>query len=125
MPQSIQATTVLDHPPDQLAVADNMFYSGEYEFAQELYKTALAQAPPGQAQVWIKFQLASCLKRTGDVGQAKKLLREIAATQANDEITASASWCVEISDRKQTLKEDLLFLESYTADKERNNDSNH
>ena len=121
---NLQTTTVLDQPPDQLAVADNMFYSGEYEMAQEFYRTALAQAPPGQSQIWIRFQLASCLKRTGEIGEAKQLLREIAGTQGAEEISENASWCVDIADRKQKLQENLLLIENYITDREPENDSN-
>ncbi len=118
---NLQTTTVLDRPPDQLAVADNLFYSGEYALAQELYQVALVHAPAGPSRTWIQFQLASCLKRTSQVGEAQKLLREITATQGIEEVTANARWWLETTERKKKLQEELDILETFTAHKEADN----
>ncbi|MGI9517847.1 MAG: tetratricopeptide repeat protein [Pirellulaceae bacterium] len=112
---------VLDQPPDQLALADNLFYSGEFELAEELYRTALEKTAEGPAKIWLRFQLASCLRHTGQIDEAKKLLRAIMEESDgnnNSEVAAGASWWLDTIDKKQNLQRELSILEEFTTNKE-------
>ncbi len=111
---NMQTTRILDTPPDQIALADSLFYTGEIDLAINLYQKVLqATAPGSEDQVWIHYQIASCYRRMNKFDQASKILRKIAEGSDTNPIVVNARWWLDTIERKRKLVNSIDTLEQF------------
>lgn len=112
---SLNSKRILSEPPDRLALADSLFVSGNNELALELYQ-GLSKS---DADWWIRYQMANCLRRLGRWDEAKKLLREIADAGVDEPWVENAKWLIDIGNRKQSFSTELTTFDRFIKSKEK------
>ncbi len=109
-PMLPMATLVTDRPIDQLAAADNLFGAGDIRHALDLYRQLQAVELPEAEHRWIRYQIASCQRRLGEIGAATKEYRELANDGVTDEISENARWFIEMISQRNSLSSHLENL---------------
>ncbi len=110
----IETTRILDTPPDQIALADSLFYTGEIDLAINLYQKVLQATPlGGEDHVWIRYQIASCYRRMNKFDEASKILRQIAEGSDTNPIVVNARWWLDTIERKRKLVNSIAVLEQF------------
>lgn len=114
----IQTTRILDTPPDKIALADSLFYTGELDLALNIYQRSLQVVPDSREDhVWIRFQIASCYRRMQKFDDAKKILRTIAEGSDKDPIVINARWWLDTIERKRKLLDSIAILDQFIQKK--------
>lgn len=112
--RNIETTRILDTPPDQIALADNLFYTGEIDLALNIYQKALQATPESsENHTWIRFQIAACYRRMEKFDDASKILRKIAEGSDSDPIVVNARWWLDTIERKRKLLESIAILDQF------------
>ena len=133
-PAAIPAIPVTQDPVDSLALANNLFAVGDpqsLQLALGIYDKLHNQlkADPGHADdlEWIRFQLASCHRRNGDIKKAEKFYRIVASSKRAPYWAAQAQWWLQniarmerIYGRQQRVKETLNQIKEDTSSYVRN-----
>ena len=110
----IETTRILSEPPDQHALADSLYYSGESGLALSLYQNALQASSTETAdKVWIQFQIACCFRRLQRYDEAATLLRQIVEGPESDPVVNHAKWWLDNIERKRQLADSITTLEQY------------
>lgn len=110
----IETTRILETPPDQIALADSLFYTGEIDLAINLYQKVLQATPlGGEDHVWIRYQIASCYRRMNKFDEASKILRQIAEGPDTNPIVVNARWWLDTIERKRKLVNSIAVLEQF------------
>lgn len=92
---------------DPLSLADNLFGADDVPAALKIYQGLTpAKFSPGHRQ-WIRYQIASCHRRLGDVGTAEQEYRELAGTKTDDRIAAQARWWLDAIQKRKRLESGL------------------
>ena len=90
------AQTITDMAVDKRALADNLFGSGEYKLALDVYQELLGgQPPPGEA-VWYRYQAATASRHLKDPQRAATYYREVAADRNNEFLSENAKWWLNV-----------------------------
>lgn len=112
--RDMETTRILDTPPDQIALADSLFYTGEIDLALNIYQKALKATPEAsENHTWIRFQIAACYRRMENFDDASKILRKIAEGSDNDPIVINARWWLDTIERKRKLLESIAILDQF------------
>jgi TolA-binding protein len=89
---------------EPLALADNLFGADDVAAALKIYQGLTpAKFGAGDRQ-WIRYQIASCHRRLGDVGTAEQEYRELAGTKPDDRIAAFARWWLDAIQKRKRLE---------------------
>jgi hypothetical protein len=100
-------TFVIDGAIDRLGLANNLFATGEYPIAFEMYQeTAKSELTPGQ-HFWVEYQTANCLRRLGKPAEASQRYRKLADHPEAGWLSQQARWWVEILEKIRILEKTL------------------
>lgn len=90
-------------PADRVSIADNLFAAGETISAAQIYKeiplTELSRTESG----WVRFQLANCHRRLGQIDDAKKLYRRIIVDPSLGWLQDLSKWWLDALDQREVL----------------------
>ncbi len=99
--------TLVDGPVDRVALADNLYRMGEFTLAQEMYSRVRMEQQTADQQFWVQFQIASCLRRRGDLAAAKKRLRVLAGQEEAGWLAKTSHWWLDAIDDRTELEQQL------------------
>lgn len=102
--------TVTTQPVDRLGLANNLFGTGDYELAFETYgKIKPAELQP-RDKVWVEYQIACCHRKLGNIAEAEKQYRIVAAQPQANFLSQSARWWLDALKNRKQLKAGLQQL---------------
>jgi len=107
----MDAQQILARPVDQLALADSLYRSQDFEFAHDLYVKLLESPSMTAHRLWIEYQLAACLRQLNRPQDAAAHLRNIVGSDEEHELVAFAKWWLEQLENRQTLEHGHQQLE--------------
>ncbi len=114
---SVAGQRILSEPPDRLALANNLFQTGQYELALQIYQGLRQQLSTSTDQLWVDYQIATCWRRLDRTDEAQKQLREIANRKSNDPnttpIIAMAQWWLDVLEKKMQYESNLQIMDDY------------
>lgn len=123
-PADSPAPTVLtDSAVDRLALADNLFASGQIDVALKLYLELSNEADEAAARSWVHFQIAACSRRLGQYDQARKHYRIVAGQPADGFYARLARWWLGTIERRLTHQQQLDEVETVLRELEAGRES--
>ncbi len=104
------ANKILSQPPDQMALADSLVLSGNFDLALDIYRRITLTPQIRHDQLWTEYQIASCLRRLGRIDEASKKYREIANLEHASEIVETSKWWLDHIVKKQQIQNDSQIM---------------
>lgn len=102
-PGKVKTKQILARPVDQLNLADSLFQSTETQLALDIYTKLLSMEENHSDKLWIKFQIAACLRRMGKYDEARSHLRQITDSDSAEFPVPLARWWLEQLDAREKL----------------------
>ena len=108
-PPSLSATTVLNSPVDRLKLADNLFATGEYSLALQMYDAAGSKGSKlgNEDQAWVTYQKAGCYRHLEMMDEAESLYRQAAGDADAEWLAKVARWWLDRIAERETLKQEI------------------
>jgi hypothetical protein len=100
-----EAIAVTDKPVDRIALANNLFASGELALAQKIYESIDLNEVSESQKVWIQYQMAGCFRRLDSSQEAQSLYRTVAASKAAPHWAKRARWWLNTMSSSARIKE--------------------
>jgi hypothetical protein len=91
---------------DSLSLADSLFGADEIAQALQVYQTLSPEKLPAADRTWVRYQIASCHRRLGNVGASEQGYRELAGS-SDERIAAQARWWLDALDKRKRLENSL------------------
>jgi hypothetical protein len=85
-----------DKPLDLLRTATNLFKDGDVDAALRTLRMVDTSALGREDRAYVKYMIATCLRRTGRVSEAATLYREVAESREDDFLAECAIWQLSI-----------------------------
>jgi tetratricopeptide (TPR) repeat protein len=85
-----------DKPLDLLRSATNLFKDGDVDAALRTLRMIDTSALGREDRAFVKYMIATCLRRTGRVSEAATLYREVAESREDDFLAECAIWQLSI-----------------------------
>lgn len=85
---AVQVTSTVD----RMALADNLFSSGQFRLAGMIYSKLLHEQLSNEERAWAEYQLATCYRAIGDIPNARKHFLTVAGTKGVDTYATMATW---------------------------------
>jgi hypothetical protein len=85
-----------DKPLDLLRSATNLFKDGDVDAALRTLRMVDTSALGREDRAYVKYMIATCLRRTGRVSEAATLYREVAESREDDFLAECAIWQLSI-----------------------------
>ena len=85
-----------DKPLDLVRSATNLFREGEVDAALRTLRMIDISALGREDRAYVKYMIATCLRRTGRVSEAATLYREVAESREDDFLAECAIWQLSI-----------------------------
>ncbi|MBC7967683.1 MAG: hypothetical protein H7Z17_17345 [Fuerstia sp.] len=106
-PPLIMENVVVDGPIDRLGLANNLFATGEYPMALEMYQETAKSELTAQQHFWVEYQTANCLRRLGKPAEASQRYRKLADHPEAGWLSQQARWWVETLEKIRSLEKTL------------------
>lgn len=108
-PSSLSATTVLNSPVDRLKLADNLFATGEYSLALQMYDAAGSKGSKlgNDDRAWVTYQKAGCYRRLEMMDEAESLYRQAAGDADAEWLAKVARWWLDRIAEREKLKQEI------------------
>lgn len=100
-----EAIAITDKPVDRIALANNLFASGELALAQKMYESIELKEVSEAQKVWIQYQMAGCLRRLDNSQEAQSLYRTVAASKVAPHWAKRARWWLNTMSSSARIKE--------------------
>ena len=104
---SIIENIVVDGPIDRLGLANNLFATGGYPLALEMYQQTPAADLTAPQHFWVEYQTANCLRRLGNLTEATNRYRKLADHAEAGWLSEQAHWWVETLEEICSLQKAL------------------
>ena len=104
---SIIENIVVDGPIDRLGLANNLFATGQYPLALEMYQQTPAADLTAPQHFWVEYQTANCLRRLGNLTEATNRYRRLADHAEAGWLSEQAHWWVETLEEICSLQKTL------------------
>jgi hypothetical protein len=85
-----------DKPLDLLRSATNLYKDGDVDAALRTLRMVDTSALGREDRAYVKYMIATCLRRTGRVSEAATLYREVAESREDDFLAECAIWQLSI-----------------------------
>jgi hypothetical protein len=93
-------------PYDRVSIADNLFAAGETVTAAQIYREIpLAELTRPEAG-WVRFQIANCHRRLGQIDDARKIYRRLVVDPALGWLQELSKWWLDALDQRDALAKD-------------------
>ncbi len=106
-PPLIMENVVVDGPIDRLGLANNLFATGEYPMALEMYQETAKSELTAQQHFWVEYQTANCLRRLGKSADASQRYRKLSDHPEAGWLSQQARWWVETLEKIHILEKTL------------------
>ena len=106
-PSLIMENVVVDGPIDRLGLANNLFATGEYPMALEMYQETAKSELTAQQHFWVEYQTANCLRRLGKPTEASQRYRKLSDHPEAGWLSQQARWWVETLEKIHILEKTL------------------
>ncbi|MEJ7595192.1 MAG: hypothetical protein WKF77_27015 [Planctomycetaceae bacterium] len=106
-PHGSTTDNVVDGPIDRLGLANNLFATGEYPLALEMYQQTATADLTVQQSFWVEYQLANCQRRLGNLTEASNRYRKLAEHPEAGWLSQQAHWWVETLAKIRSLEKAL------------------
>jgi tetratricopeptide (TPR) repeat protein len=120
----VQAVAMVDGPVDQLGFANNLYATGEFQLALEIYQKIDRSNAGERDWLWIEYQIANCQRRLGKMAEAERGFRIVTSRDKNTWMGQNARWWLDVSDRTQKLQDRILNAQQLLEQLELQEDSN-
>jgi hypothetical protein len=90
------AVPITDEPVDRIGLADNLYATGEFQLAIEVYVGLAATNLPEEKKLWIEHQIASCHRKLGNDVEAETHYRRIAGDDNAGFLAENARWWLSV-----------------------------
>ncbi len=91
---------IVDGPIDRLALANNLYATGQLVLALEMYEQIDQSAVSPQDRYWIEYQMACCLRKLKRIPEAQSRFRRLAAQPEAGVLNEMSRWWLDrIADR--------------------------
>ena len=101
------ARPITENVVDRERLADNLFGFAEYRLALEVYFELSQEEVSRENSTWYTYQIASCLRHLGELDQAEKYYRRVAAEQQPEFLSQTSRWWLSVIDDQRKLNEQL------------------
>ncbi|MEZ6112976.1 MAG: hypothetical protein R3C99_18485 [Pirellulaceae bacterium] len=98
-------------PIDRLALANNLFASGQYGLALESYRQLNPESLTPSDHRWARYQMACCYRKLGNPTDAEEIYRELASATTEDFISHQARWWLDRMQKRQRLEASLKGID--------------
>ena len=112
---------VTDEPVDRIALADNLFGTGELHLALEIYEK-INSPDLGDDHAWVEYQIACCLRRMGDTPAAEKHYRIVAGMPGQELLGEKARWWLDLLGKRRELQDRIQRLDAVLHSSEPDHD---
>ncbi|MDW8242226.1 MAG: hypothetical protein RMJ88_03345 [Thermogemmata sp.] len=99
-----------DKPLDLLRSATNLFQDGDVDAALRTFRMIDTSALGREDRAYVKYMIATCLRRTGRLSEAASLYREVAEGREDDFLMECAIWQLSLIRSTQELQSQLERL---------------
>jgi tetratricopeptide (TPR) repeat protein len=110
-PALVEAIAVTDQPVDRLGLANNLYATGEYTLALQIYERMDAQKLTTKDEEWVAFQIANCQRHLGNKADAERGYRIVTANRQEGQCSQDAQWWLETNDRLVRFRKRLDQLQ--------------
>ncbi len=101
----VEALSVMDHAVDPLALANNLYGSGEYRLALDIYRKMDRKPLDQDSRLWIDYQIANCYRKLGKLPDAMKYYRIVTARSKESYWANDARWWLTVLDRVRRMRD--------------------
>lgn len=105
------ATAIVDGPIDRLALANNLYATGQLVLALEMYEQIDQSAVSQQDRYWIEYQLACCLRKLRRIPEAQSRFRRLAAQPEAGVLNEMSRWWLDRITDRAALETDIQRLQ--------------
>ncbi|GAB5440477.1 MAG: hypothetical protein Fues2KO_08260 [Fuerstiella sp.] len=98
------AEAIIDGPVDRIGLADNLYAMGELQIALEMYQQVDLKQLPESEWYWVKYQIASCYRRLGQISDAQDQYRRLAGQKNAGWLATTARWWLDQMDARAALQ---------------------
>ena len=103
-PALVEAIAVTDQPVDRLGLANNLYGTGEYNLALQIYERIDSGPLSTSDREWILYQVANCHRRLGHTAEAERSFRVVTASQQEGWCNENARWWLETTHKLTQLR---------------------
>ncbi len=111
-PSQVDAIALTNETVDSLALANNLYGTGEYSLALKIYSTIDQSEMVPDDKIWIRFQVANCQRRLGNFREAQRGYRVVTSAAGESWIGKTAHWWLDATDRTARLKSRIDNLQA-------------
>lgn len=98
------AEAIIDGPVDRIGLADNLYAMGELQIALEMYQQVDLKQLSESEWYWVKYQIASCYRRLGQISDAQDQYRRLAGQKNAGWLATTARWWLDQMDARAALQ---------------------
>ena len=109
-------------PIDRMALADQLFASGDYSTALDVYREINVEQLEVAEGIWIQHQIASCFRRLGNSVEADKYYRDIAGNKTDEVLAQNAMWWLKTMQSYRDAKSRFDQTQEFIASAQGSND---
>jgi hypothetical protein len=103
-------TPVIPGGPDPVREGMNLFRDNDFEAARRVFQLIEPTSLPREDRVFVRYMLASCLRREGRLAEAEPIYREVANSGEDEFLTSCAIWQLSLIRSERDLQAQLAQL---------------
>lgn len=107
----VHAVAVLDGPIDRLALANNLYGTGELKLALEIYQKVDRSSLTPNDQLWIEYQIANCHRRLGNRADAERSFRIVTSRNRDSWISQNSRWWLDVETKTAKVQQQLREIQ--------------
>jgi hypothetical protein len=104
-PALVEAIAVTDQPVDRMGLANNLYGTGEYNLALQIYQRIDTGSLPPVDQEWVYYQIANCHRQLGHTAEAERGFRIVTAGRQEGWCNQNARWWLETNTKLSQLRQ--------------------
>lgn len=107
----VDAIAVTDQPVDRMGLANNLYATGEYHLALQIYERVDAESLSLGDREWVLYQIANCHRKLGHKADAERGFRMVTAGRQEGWCSQDARWWLDTNDRLSGLQQRVQQLQ--------------
>ena len=101
------SAAIVDGPIDRLALANNLYATGQLVLALEMYEQIDQSAVSQQDRYWIEYQMACCLRKLKRISDAQARFRRLSAHPDAGVLNEMSRWGLDRITDRAALEADI------------------
>lgn len=111
-PSQVDAIALTNQTVDSLALANNLYGTGEYSLALKIYSKITQSEMLQEDKIWIRFQIANCHRRLGNFKEAQRGYRVVTTAAADSWMGDTAHWWLDTTTKTARLQDRITRLQA-------------